>query len=161
MKKEILEYKELLRKYFSKETAHPSCQNNYEKNDCSYGQCAITSMLVFKKFGGTINKINLDEESSHYFNIINNEIIDLTKEQYKNQLDYSNYIEKDFNTLFQNEDTKKRYFLLKEKVNLALIDQKIASCTLCKDLVEHFPNSKTISYGKTKKNLNLRRSSSQ
>ena len=88
MKKEILEYKELLRKYFSKETAHPSCQNNYEKNDCSYGQCAITSMLVFKKFGGTINKINLDEESSHYFNIINNEIIDLTKEQYKNQLDY-------------------------------------------------------------------------
>ena len=155
MKKEILEYKELLRKYFSKETAHPSCQNNYEKNDCSYGQYAITSMLVFKKFGGTINKINLDEESSHYFNIINNEIIDLTKEQYKNQLDYSNYIEKDFNTLFQNEDTKKRYFLLKEKVNLALIDQKIASCTLCKDLVEHFPNSKTISYGKTKKILIL------
>lgn len=31
MKKEILEYKELLRKYFSKETAHPSCQNNYKK----------------------------------------------------------------------------------------------------------------------------------
>lgn len=75
--------------------------------------------------------------------------------EYKEQIDYSNYIEKDFNTLLQNKDTKKRYSLLKEKVNLSLIDQEIASCTLCKDLVEHFPNSKTISVGKTKKILIL------
>lgn len=75
--------------------------------------------------------------------------------EYKEQIDYSNYIEKDFNNLLQNEDTKKRYSLIKEKVNLSLIDQEIASCTLCKDLVEHFPNSKTISVGKTKKILIL------
>ena len=151
MKKEILEYKELLRKYFSKETAHPSCQNNYEKNDCSYGQCAITSMLVLEKFGGTINKINLNEDLSHYFNIIDNEIIDLTKEQFKDQLDYSNYIEKDFSSLLQNEDTKKRYLLLKEKINLSLIDKEIASCTLCKDLVEHFLIVKLFPTEKQKK----------
>ena len=34
--------------------------------------------------------------------------------EYKEQIDYSNYIEKDFNNLLQNEDTKKRYSLLKE-----------------------------------------------
>lgn len=35
--------------------------------------------------------------------------------EYKEQIDYSNYIEKDFNTLLQNKDTKKRYSLLKKK----------------------------------------------
>ena len=42
-----------------------------------------------------------------------------------------------------------------ENKNLILLDQEISSCTLCKGLVEHFPNSKTISFGKTKKILIL------
>ena len=49
--------------------------------------------------------------------------------EYKKQIDYSNYIEKDFNNLLQNEDTKKRYSLLKEKVNdnyIIELDRKIA-----------------------------------
>lgn len=52
--------------------------------------------------------------------------------------------------LLKNEDTNKRYLLLKERVNLALIDEEISKCNLCQNLVEHFPNSKTISIGKTK-----------
>ena len=33
MKKEILEYKNILRKCFKKDTAHSSCQDNYENLD--------------------------------------------------------------------------------------------------------------------------------
>ena len=116
------------------------------------GHCAITAILVQEKFPGTIHKINL-ENNTHYFNNINNEIVDLTKEQFEKTLDYSNSKEKKKEDLLKNEDTNKRYLLLKERVNLALIDEEISKCNLCQDLVEHFPNSKTISIGKNKKLL--------
>ena len=32
--------------------------------------------------------------------------------------------------------------------NLFNIDKEISKCNLCTDMVEHFPNSKTISFGK-------------
>ena len=72
------------------------------------------------------------------------------KEQFEKPIDYSNSKEKAKEDLLKNEDTNKRYLLLKERVNLALIDEEISKCNLCKDLVEHFPSSKTISIGKTK-----------
>lgn len=149
MKKEILEYKNILKKCFKKDTAHSSCQDNYENLDSSAGHCAVTAILVQEKFSGTIHKINLGD-NTHYFNIIDNEIVDLTKEQFEKPIDYSNSKEKTKEDLLKNEDTNKRYLLLKERVNLALIDEEISKCNLCKDLVEHFPSSKTISIGKTK-----------
>lgn len=148
MNKEILEFKKLLRNCYSIETTHPSCIKDYEKNDISYGQCAITALLVYDKFKGKICKITTNG-ISHYFNIVNNEIIDLTKEQFENDVSYSNYKEKSYDELLENENTKKRYLKLKELIMLAQIDRQINKCDLCQDMVEHFPDSKTVSLGKT------------
>lgn len=148
MNKEILEFKKLLRNCYSIETTHPSCIKDYEKNDISYGQCAITALLVYDKFKGKICKITTNG-ISHYFNIVNNEIIDLTKEQFENDISYSNYKEKSYDELLENENTKKRYLKLKELIMLAQIDRQINKCDLCQDMVEHFPDSKTVSLGKT------------
>lgn len=148
MNKEILEFKKLLRNCYSIETTHPSCIKDYEKNDISYGQCAITALLVYDKFKGKICKITTNG-ISHYFNIVNNEIIDLTKEQFENNVSYSNYKEKSYDELLENENTKKRYLKLKELIMLAQIDRQISKCDLCQDMVEHFPDSKTVSLGKT------------
>ena len=48
----------------------------------------------------------------------------------------------------KNEDVYKKDELL--KVKLSLIDEKIYNCNLCLNMVEKFPNSKTVSSGKQK-----------
>lgn len=43
--------------------------------------CAITSLIINDYFGGDICKIYVDG-INHYFNLIENNIVDLTKEQF-------------------------------------------------------------------------------
>lgn len=67
-----------------KESAYPSAQEDSAyclANDPTYGQCAVTAMLVNKFFGGEIRKLWVSGGGTHYFNIINGKIIDLTREQ--------------------------------------------------------------------------------
>lgn len=53
----------------------------------------------------------------HYFNIINKEIIDLTKEQFQNaEIPYVLSKYKKRSDLLKNENVKERYSLLKERV---------------------------------------------
>ena len=40
----------VLRKTWTAETAYPSCQAEWVSTDPSYGQCAITAMLVYDMF---------------------------------------------------------------------------------------------------------------
>ena len=47
------------------------------------------------------------------------------------------------------ENTKERYLKLRELLELSQIDMQISKCSLCQNMVEHFPNSKTVSLGKT------------
>lgn len=72
----------LLRKSWCKETAYPSCQVDWTESDPSYGQCAITAMLVNDMFGGTIHRIHTEDGGTHYFNCIDGHYIDLTREQF-------------------------------------------------------------------------------
>ncbi|MCQ2582586.1 MAG: hypothetical protein MJ160_01650 [Treponema sp.] len=55
---------------WSKETAYRSCQVDWNEGDRSYGQCAVTAMIVFDMFGGTIHRIRNNDGSTHYFNKI-------------------------------------------------------------------------------------------
>ena len=77
----LLELFAVLEKCWSKETAYPSCQEEWVPNDPSYGQCAITATLVHDMFGGTIHKIRVNGGGTHYFNKINGQYVDLTREQ--------------------------------------------------------------------------------
>lgn len=45
-------------------------------------QCAITTTLVHDMFGGTIHKIKVNGGGTHYFNKINGQYVDLTREQF-------------------------------------------------------------------------------
>ena len=50
----------VLEQCWDQETAYPSCQEEWVPEDPSFGQCAITAMLVHDMFGGTIHKIRGD-----------------------------------------------------------------------------------------------------
>ena len=135
---------------YSKETCYPDCKEQWNIDNKTLGHCAIVALLINDYFGGDICKIKVNG-ISHYFNIINDKIIDFTSDQFKvDKIDYSNYVIKTRDEVLNNEDTNERYQLLKLKVKLNLIDEKIQNCCLCSNMVEKFPNSKTVSFGKQK-----------
>ena len=110
---------EVLRATWCKETAYPSCQAEWVPNDPSYGQCAITAMLVYDMFAGSIHRIHVDGVGTHYFNKINGHYIDLTIEQfdlYNIPVRYEPNEEMDRKYCGKNTDTQKRFQLLVSRI---------------------------------------------
>ena len=104
------------------ETAFPKAQidpqYNFEK-DPTYGQDAITAILVHDLFGGTIHKIKVDGGSTHYFNKIDGHYIDLTRDQfdlYNMNIDYEPNEEVNREYCNKNQDTLSRYNKLVERL---------------------------------------------
>lgn len=73
---------DVLRHCWCRESAYPSAQAEWVPNDPTYGQCAVTAMLVYDMFGGSIHRIRVDGGGTHYFNKIDGHYIDLTREQF-------------------------------------------------------------------------------
>lgn len=107
---------EILLSVWCKDTAYPSCQNEYNhENDPTYGQCAITATLVYDMFGGTIHKVSVKGGGTHYFNKINGHYIDLTRDQFDIyaiplEYDQSKQVQREY--CGRNANTRKRYQLL-------------------------------------------------
>lgn len=136
-----------LKEVYSKDTCYPKCVNDWDEENKTLGHCAIVSLIVNDYFGGEIYKVDL-ENISHYFNYIDNEVIDLTSEQFNFKISYENKMLKTREEMLSNKDTENRYNLLNTRLKLILIDEEINQCNLCKSMIEKFPDSKTVSYGK-------------
>lgn len=144
----IKQLQQALLNSYSQDLCYEKVRNHWTEENKALGMCAITALIVNDYFKGQIAKIKVDG-ISHYFNIIDNKIIDLTKTQFKSEIDY-----KDYKIVHRNdiltEDTKNRYQRLKKKVIKELlqkIDKEVYQCTLCQNLVEKFPNSNTVFLG--------------
>ena len=138
----------ILNNLYSKETCYPTCKNQWNNDNKTLGHCAIVALIINDYFGGDICKIKVND-ISHYFNHINDKIVDFTSDQFKtDKIDYSNYVLKTREEILINDDTRIRYEILKLKLKLSLIDEKIHDCSACSCMVEKFPSSKTVSFGK-------------
>lgn len=141
--------KKILLDCYSKDLCYPKVQDNWSENNKCFGMCAITSLIINDYFGGDICKIHVNG-ISHYFNLVEEKIIDLTSNQFICEIDYKDYqIIDRFKIL--TDDTKNRYNILKAKLIKALlkqIDEKVYSCKSCNNLVDKFPNDATVFLGK-------------
>lgn len=100
---------------WNKDTCYPNVSNEWSLNNKSLGQCAITSLLVNDYLSGDIYKIIVND-IGHYFNIVDNETIDLTANQFGQiNVDYSNPKIKRREALLLSDDTKTRYNILKTR----------------------------------------------
>lgn len=112
----------ILLRSWVKESAYPSSQKDPEyclENDPTYGQCAVTAMLVNKFFGGEIRKIRVSGGGTHYFNVIDGEIFDLTRDQfdlYRIPVDYTSGVNMPLQYCGKNANTKARYDILEKNV---------------------------------------------
>lgn len=137
----------VLRLVYDSETAYPEVSDKWDKSNPTLGQCAVTALVVQHYFGGEIYKHN---HMSHYFNKIDGEIIDLTKDQFDISLDYSDSHQKQPDTSKAN--TQNRFNLLLSRVDayIKLEDQlatEIVECKKCGDLPKLSCNS--IKIGKS------------
>jgi hypothetical protein len=99
-----------LKKAWGKDTSY--CPN--ENGSASRGQCAVSAMIIQDHIGGEICKVKVGSES-HYFNLINKEIFDLTRDQFLMPIDYSSHIYADRNKF--HIETIQRYNTLKSRVD--------------------------------------------
>ena len=102
---------------YSRELCYPKIRNNWNENNKFLGMCAITALIVNDYFGGDICKMYVNG-ISHYFNLIDDKIVDLTSKQFENEIKYIDYeIVKRVNMI--TEDTNHRYNLFKNKLQNA------------------------------------------
>lgn len=107
----INELKEILLKIYDKSTVYYKWKSKWTKENPTYGQCVPTALLVQYYFGGDIYKHNIE---FHYYNVIDGEVIDLTKDQFKYDLDYSQGKKKQ--PILSQSETNERFEILKSKV---------------------------------------------
>ncbi len=111
----LKEVKEMLEKSWTRETCSLGLKESWTKDNKSLGQCAVTALIVNDFLGGKIMRC-MCETGSHYYNLINNEVIDLTFSQFKVMPDYTKGEERSRDYLLSNLDTKNRYLLLLKNV---------------------------------------------
>lgn len=129
----IKNIQKVLLECYLKDLCYSKVQCDWNENNRCFGMCAITSLIINDYFGGDICKIYVDG-ISHYFNLIENNIVDLTKEQFNHEIDYKIMDREKILT----DDTKNRYVTLKARlINKLLrqVDKKVYSCKSCDKLV--------------------------
>lgn len=145
----IKNIQKVLLECYSKDLCYPKVQCDWNENNRCFGMCAITSLIINDYFGGDICKIYVDG-ISHYFNLIENNIVDLTKDQFNREMDYKDYKIMDREKIL-TDDTKNRYITLKARlINKLLrqVDKNVYSCKSCDKLVDKFPDDVTVFLGK-------------
>ncbi|MET8653923.1 YunG family protein [Nocardia aurea] len=107
-------------------SADTSAVSDWTNSNSAKGQCAVTACVVHDHLGGDIFNctatLPTGETVSHYFNVIDGEIVDLTVEQFPEHTRFSEPKPKaegfpstrDY--CLSYERTKQRYELLQERV---------------------------------------------
>ena len=109
---------EKIRSTWSKETSHPSYADKWSIENPSVGQCAITAMYLNQKYGYPIFETIIGK-SRHFFNKDDDgNVIDLTKDQFNIEIDYSNSRQREFKDLYRSCGNRYELFMSNLKKNL-------------------------------------------
>ena len=111
------DYYDILTDIWCEETCAPKTRDVWSPENRTAGQCSITAFAIQDIYGGKVYGIPLDDGNYHCFNVVDDCVFDLTSEQFGDQkLDYEHVMEQDRAVHFANEDKKKRYELLKKRL---------------------------------------------
>lgn len=118
------------------DTCSPSFKSQYDGSNPSLGQCAVTSLIVNDYLNGKIMRI-MTSTGSHYYNVINGAVLDLTKDQFGDEvINYEDGEERTREYILSNEDTRNRYQLLSGRVIDHFADYFAEETTKYKTLVK-------------------------
>lgn len=121
---DIVELKIYLNKSWKRETCSQGLRSEWSEENPSLGQCAITSLIVNNIYGGKIMRC-MASSGSHYYNEINDELVDLTVEQFLGETpQYEEGQERTKEYLLGNEDTRNRFLLLNKNLREVIEKEK-------------------------------------
>lgn len=95
----------------------PCISKNWSEENPAAGQCAVTALIVQEKLGGDIMACKVGR-SSHFINVINGDIVDLTLSQFGENAKYvdNSFQYRTAKSLLKNKDVRERYELLKSRM---------------------------------------------
>lgn len=107
-----------LSKAWCKETAHPSYQSKWSKDNPSYGQCLVTALVMQDIMGGEIWECKV-KGKRHYVNIgTEGGLFDYTRSQFGEEaIVYEELKPRTRASLLKSQNVKERYTLLKSILN--------------------------------------------
>jgi len=122
--------REAFLKSWSRETSYPRTKAQWSTKNPSFGQCAVTSLVVNDLYGG---KIVYNTDYHHYWNVLEDgTVIDLTKDQFGKNITIKPQGETTREYILSSESaaralTPQRYYMLKHEVekNLSLFVEEI------------------------------------
>ncbi len=113
-------YYDLLSGIWCADTCAPRMRKDWTPDNRTLGQCSITAFLIQDIYGGKVYGVPLSDGNFHCFNDVDGCVFDLTSEQFGDEkLDYSDCPEQDRNVHFAKEEKRRRYELLKERLQKA------------------------------------------
>ena len=115
--------RQALRESYSADLCYPPATEQWSKDNPTFGMCSITALVLQDYLGGEICKATVGN-GSHYFNLIDGKIVDLTAEQFGHEINYDNKSQVDRNEMLPARDTEKRYLELRRRVKNKLNDEK-------------------------------------
>ena len=78
----LLAFYNKVKKAWCKDSCSPSLRENWPNGNVAKGQCFVTAIAVQEAFGGEVYELHITEKEIHYYNIIAGEIVDLSSEQF-------------------------------------------------------------------------------
>ena len=147
----IDELERILKISWSKDTCVSSLQEIWNKDNPALGQCAITSLIVNDFIGGKIMRC-MCSSGSHYYNLINGNIVDLTLEQFGSEKPlYKDSSERTREYLLSNNDTRERYIMLLKNVKDNFIKYGVCNYKLIDKNGKEYYSKIPGTYGGNKK----------
>jgi hypothetical protein len=95
-------------------TAATSADNAWSATCPSLGQCAVTALVIQDYLGGELMRAEVDGRS-HYWNVVDGEMIDLTRDQFAPGAPARNTATRGRSYVLSYADTSRRYDLLRAK----------------------------------------------
>lgn len=121
---DLVGFEKILQKSWTQDTSY--YPNEWDSTNPSFGQCAVSALVVNDYFGGEIIWTEAllpdGQKISHYFNFIHGKEVDFTRNQFPECTIIPKGIKKNktFQTtrefILSDADTNSRYQLLKKKV---------------------------------------------
>jgi hypothetical protein len=72
---------------WSKDTCYPPMERDWSSKNPAWGQCYCTTLVVHDYFGGKILKTKFNNGTGHFWNLIDDKEIDLSRSQFdKNEI---------------------------------------------------------------------------
>lgn len=92
-------------------------KDNWSEDKLSYGQCAVTALIVQDMYGGELLRC-MAEGASHYYNRLpDGTLIDYTQDQFSTMPDYENSETRTREYVLSHPSTASRYRLLQYRLD--------------------------------------------